>query len=156
MHDMIGQILILLVTFAIITISLLADHLGHKKWFTINPLLTLVVIGLIIRMDTEIHRMGRFLRFLGDPRELFKAADSARNYISIGDAFILLLILALTIYSEVQAWQYLKSLHLWCAVSYAVATVFLIVVAGHFALAAAQIGKAPLPPRETVEQALPK
>ena len=101
-------LILMILALCMAVIALFADFTGRKQWFTLLPLMTLAIIGLVIRMGTEIHRMGRSLLFMGDYREAFKRADPASNLIPMGDVCCLILVLALTVYAEIQVWEYLS------------------------------------------------
>jgi hypothetical protein len=147
---------IVIVILTMLAVCLLADGLNKPLWFLIVPFLGGGVEGLVIRMDTIIHRLGRFLHWLGDPREAFKAADPVTNLVPHGDVFCLLIALVLVGYAEYRAWQYLRQFHWSLSFYYLFLTVAILLAGGYYAQKAATSGKAPLPSNAEIMKHLPE
>lgn len=147
------MILILFLFMAGLTVY--SDQKQSLIGFVIVWLMGLPILGIIIRMDTMIHRMGRFLRFLGDPREAFKAADKVPNLIPHGDIYCLVVVVFLVVYAGSQTkklWIY--GTPAWIA--YLISVVLFYSLATYSVSRAMQLGRAPLPTLEEVQEKLPK
>lgn len=68
------------------------------------------MLGIIIRLDTMVHRIGGFLNANGDPWEAAKAAHAPTGYLMPwADVYVMVPVLVLIIYAEVQAWGYFST-----------------------------------------------
>ena len=87
-------------------------HLCHSKndaWYaTWIPLLGGgTMLGLVIKLETVVHRLGGFLGANGDPWETAIASHTPTKYLMPwADAYMMVPVLALVVYAEVQCWDY--------------------------------------------------
>jgi hypothetical protein len=97
-------VVVILVQLALTVISDMSGKRVPQLWV---PPLVVTMLGILVRMDTMIHRLGGFLKSQGDPWEIAKAAHAPTRYLMpIGDILCMMPVVALLIYAEVRAWQY--------------------------------------------------
>lgn len=96
-------------TLVMLVIYLFSRQPEKHWWCGLNPVIGLMITGLLIRMEVLIHRMGMFLKAVGDPRELFKASDHTAGLMMAGDTCLLLLPLVLIALSMKDFCGYLEN-----------------------------------------------
>ncbi len=83
-------------------------HATNDGWYALwVPPFTVTMLGLIMRLDTMVHRIGGFLLANGDPWELAKATHAPTGYLMpMADVLVLVPVIGLLVYAEVQSWKW--------------------------------------------------
>lgn len=85
-------------------------HATNDGWYALwVPLFTITMLGLIMRLDTMVHRIGGFLKANNDPWELAKATHQPTTYLMpMADVLVMAPVIALLIYAEYRAWLWFE------------------------------------------------
>jgi hypothetical protein len=115
--DVTGHVLVLV-------LALVQFYLAHKahqtgdRWYAVwISVFTVTMVGIIVRMDTMLKRLGGWLDKMGDPWEKALAAHGPTKYLmTVGDFLTFAVVIVMLVYGQVQAGPYfstepLKSWH---------------------------------------------
>jgi hypothetical protein len=107
--DLVHQALIIMVFLIMVWLTVKAELANNPKLLILVPLLTVTILGLIMRLDTMVQRMGGFMKKMGDPWELAKATHKPTTYLMpAADVLVMVPIMAMLIYAEYKIWQQFK------------------------------------------------
>ena len=89
-NDLFHKSLAVLLVLIIIGLTITTNVTGNANYIWYVPLLTISLLGTIIRLDTMVHRMGWFLEKSGEPWERDrKKLLYDRIHLTFGDIFML-------------------------------------------------------------------
>lgn len=116
-------------------------HVSKDSWYALwVPWIVVGIEGLIMRVDTQVHRYGGFFLSQGDPWEIAKAAHTPTGYLMpYADILALVPLLVMLAYAYAQIWDHFWKR--WVSVLYISGTAIAITVGVYGIVEAIRLAK---------------
>ena len=108
--DLAHTAMIVVVIIIQLTLTVIADLTGNRLPQLWVPAFSVVMLGLVCRLDTMVQRLGGFLKAQGDPWEIAKASHVPTTYLMpMADVLCMSASIGLLAYAEYRAWQFFNN-----------------------------------------------
>ncbi len=105
--DLAHTAMIVVVMLVQLTLTVISDLTGNRLPQLWVPAFSVVMLGLVCRLDTMVQRLGGFLKSAGDPWEIAKASHVPTTYLMpMADVLCMSASIGLLVYAEYRAWQF--------------------------------------------------
>jgi hypothetical protein len=108
--DLAHTTMIVVVIIIQLSLTVISDLTGNRLPQLWVPAFSIVMLGLVCRLDTMVQRLGGFLAAAGDPWEIAKATHVPTTYLMpMADVLCMSASIGLLVYAEYRAWQFFSN-----------------------------------------------
>lgn len=108
--DVTGHVLVLILALVQLWLAVKAHETGDNWYAAWIPVFTITMLGVIVRMDTMIKRLGGWLGANGDQWEQALAGHAPTKYLMpVGDILTFAVVIVMLVYGQIYGAAYFSS-----------------------------------------------